>query len=279
MNCSTLLLLAMIVMAPVRLLGQLVAGVVPAGYTLTSYSIYLETVENHTDDVATFDVDCDGVDDFRIVLNRRAPEWDIPNRLYLRSLVDSIRTCAADTAAYCSFNHALMYASGQTMSCELPFALQVDTNVVLGDYATFLCPGAAPMSTDSAFIQYEKVTNGSVHAGWILLSFNTMSGSFINPWTEVHAAIGMCQETGIGTYSSNDQQITVHPNPAPQGIFNWSSHDPFVALEVFDMTGRLVHTGAGGNRGQIDLSSMQGTFILICRTTKGSVLTERIVAY
>lgn len=282
MNCPTLLLLAMIVMAPVRLLGQLVAGEVPTGHTLIDYVIHLEPSADFTEAWAEFDVDCDGQNDFKIVLKRGAPYMDFPNRLCINPLADSITICAADTAPLCTFNHAYLYPEGQTMSCALPFSMLVDTSIVIGDYVTYTCGGTAPQGADSTYIRYAKEVNGVMNEGWILLSFDILSSDPdmpIDPWADVHAAVGVCTGMGIKPYTQDVTRIKFHPNPAPEGFVNWSCPVPLLSVEVHDAMGRLVLDGAGGNSGQLDLSGRQGAFFLLCRTAFGPLPVEKLVVY
>ncbi len=262
--------------------AQIVAGEVPTGHTLTDYAIHLEAIAMYTEASAWIDVDCDGVNDFRILLQRNWPEVDDSNRLYLRSLSGSITVCAADTTPpLCSFNHAYQYPDGQTMSCPLPFSMLADTNIWLGDYLTFTCQGTIPDRADSAYIHYAKEVDGVLNEGWILLSFDVrgFDGGPNNPWADVHAAIGVCQGTGIGPYGWNDERTKLYPNPAPDGLVNWSCPVPLLSIEVHDAMGRLVLAGAGGTTGQLDLSGRQGAFFLRCRTIHGPLPVEKLVVY
>ncbi len=261
-----------------RVDAQLVAGVVPAGYTSTAYSIHLEPLVDFTEDSTDFDVDCDGVDDFRLFLDRNNPSIDASNRLYLRSLVDSIRICVDDMTTLCpNYNHSLNYIDGQVMTCASPFAMLNDDNVVVGDYVTFLCGGVAPQAADSVYIHYDKTVNGALFEGWILMSFDIVSSNTIDPWAEVYAAIGMCGATGIDQHDLGDLQFELYPNPSTEGRFNWSSSTRVISVEVFDLIGQCIHTGPGGTIGSLELRARKGSYLMKCRTEGGLVHVERLI--
>jgi len=262
--------------------AQLTAGQISNGQTLTTYDIHLEPTEDFVDAVAFIDVNCDSQDDLKIRLQRNAPYMDIPNRLYVVPLTSSFRICAADTAALCSFNHAYLYSQGQSMSCSLPFSLLVDTSYVIGDYVTYTCGGTAPQSADSIYIHYANDVNGVDTEGWVMLSFNLLSSApvgIFDPWADIHSAVGVCDETGIGKDPLDDARIKFHPNPTTDGLVHWSSPTLVVSLEVYDCTGRLVHASGRGTNGQFDLSGRQGAFHVLCRTMNGGQLSERLVVY
>lgn len=258
--------------------GQLVAGVIPSGYTATSYSIHLEPLVDFTEEMADFDVDCDGVDDFRLFLDRNNPSMDISNRLYLRSLVDSIRICVDDMGALCpNFNHSLNYVAGQAMTCVSPFALLNDTNVVVGDHVTFLCGGVAPESADSVYIHYEKTTNGNIVEGWIFMSYDIVSTNTIDPWADVYGAIGICGTNGIEQRDKDGLRIVLYPNPTPDGRIKWSSSSRVISVEVFDLLGQRIDTGGGGSTGTLALDVGKGSYVLLFRTENGHLHVERLV--
>ena len=259
--------------------AQLVAGAVPVGYTLTSYTIHLEPLVNYTEEQADFDVDCDGVNDFRLFLDRNDPSIDAANRLYLRSQTDSIRICADDMGSLCSnFNHSLNYVDGQLMSCASPFAMLNDTNVVVGDYVTFTCGGVAPESADSVYIHYDKTNNGVLMEGWILLSFNIVSTDVIDPWAEVYAAIGLCGVAGIDDPAAQAHTITIHPDPSSGGLYTWSTNITVASVQVFDRIGHLVSVHEGGRTGQLDIRGKHGLFMAKFTPANGRSQVERLLA-
>lgn len=258
--------------------AQLVAGVVPAGYSSTTYTIHLEPLVDFTEEMADFDVDCDGVNDFRLFLDRNNPSMDISNRLYLRSLVDSIRICADDMTALCpNYNHSLNYVEGQLMSCAVPFAMLNDTNVVVGDHVTFLCGGVAPEAADSVYIHYDKTTNGLVVEGWILMSFDIVSTNTIDPWAEVYAAIGVCGLNGIDQINADVMGFELYPNPSSDGRFKWSASNRVISIEIFDLLGQRIHASVGGTNGYVDLSGRRGTYVMRCGAEGGLLHVERLV--
>lgn len=268
--------------------AQMVAGEIPVGYTLTTHSIHLEPISDYTEASALIDIDCDGEDDFKILLRRWNPSMDIANRLYLKPLVDSITVCANIIGPLCPSNHAYLYSEGQPMSCPLPFTMLVDSSTVIGDYVSFTCGGIAPQSADSMYIHFAKVVNGVTNEGWILLSFDILSsspgpldppGPGINPWADVHASIGICQGTGIYPQELNETRIKLFPNPALKGLVHWTSPMPILSVEAHDVMGRLVLVGAGGRGGQLDLSGRRGTFFITFTTADGPLPPEKLVVY
>ena len=258
--------------------GQLIAGVIPAWYTETSYSFHLEPLVDFTEEMADFDVDCDGIDDLRLFLDRNNPSIDASNRLYLRSLVDSIRICVDDMGVLCpNFNHSLNYVAGQAMTCASPFALLSDANVVVGDHVTFLCGGVAPESADSVYIHYEKTTNGNIVEGWIFMSYDIVSTNTIDPWAEVHGAIGICGTNGIEQRDKDGLRIVLYPNPTPDGRIKWSSSSRVISVEIFDMLGQRIDTGEGGSTGSLALDVGKGSYVLLFRTENGHHQVERLI--
>jgi|GEM_PF-6361867 hypothetical protein len=258
--------------------AQLVAGSVPVGYSMTTYSIHLEPLEDFTEAIAEFDVDCDGINDFQLLLDRNLPDIDFASHLFLISLVDSVNICADDMGSLCpAWNHAMLYSEGQPMPCTSPFALLPDTIVMVGDYVTFMCGGVAPQAADSAFIHYGKTSNGVQHQGWIQLSFNILSANAINPWADVYAATGWCSPTGLDHAEQEQAEFALYPNPSSGGRIKWTSAAPLQTIEVFDMLGQQVLNGLGGTSGVLDLSGKTGSFVVVGRSTNGSKRVERLV--
>lgn len=271
--------MAWVVLLPAPLFSQFTAGSIPATHTLTTYSIHLEPLTDFSFEEASIDVDCDGSMDLKFHLERNIPDIDYPNRLNVRRVDDSIRVCAADTSSFCNFMIAFAYVQGQLLNCSTPFSMVTDTNIVVGDYVTITCGGDALQDADSAYIHYEKSVNGSIHEGWILLSFDLMSGfgSPLNPWADIIASTGVCSEIGIIEGPARPK-FNVFPNPSSSNQIHWTGDGGLHAVLVYDGYGRLMHTAAGGIQGVLDLGNRTGVhFILGISATGVRSQIERLV--
>lgn len=265
-----------------RLAAQLIAGVVPSTHTLTEYAIHLEPLIDFTEEGASVDADCDGVDDFIILLKRENPSMDFPNRLYLRVLVDSIRICANDMGDFCpGLFHSLNYSAGDIMSCTAPFAMLNDTSVVIGDYVSFTCGGVAPQAADSAFVHFDKTKDGLLSEGWILISYDLLSSTLglINPWADVHSVLGVCSTDGIQAFDLSPDRVTLYPNPAWDRPIRWSCSIPLSSIQVRNVQGQIVHTAIGGISGSLDLPEGPGTFFIQGRTANKILPVEKLVLH
>lgn len=208
------------------------------------------------------------------------PAWTSRTGYICEALSDSIRICVDDMGALCpNFNHSLNYVGGQAMTCASPFALLNDTNVVVGDHVTFLCGGVAPESADSVYIHYEKTTNGNIVEGFVFISYDIVSTNTIDPWADVHGAIGICGTNGIEQRDKDGLQIVLYPNPTPDGRIKWSSSSRVKSVEVFDLLGQRIDTGGGGSTGTLALDVGKGSYVLLFRTENGRLQVERLILH
>jgi len=260
--------------------AQVITGSVPVGYTLTSYGVLIEAAVDFSEDSTSIDVDCDGSDDFRFIVKRRSPEMDMPNRFTVGILSDSTEVCAADTASLCSFNHACLFGPNQALLCSPPFGLLVDNAIVIGDYVTFLCAGAAPAQGDSIYIHYRKWVDGVDVNGWILMSFDVESSNQLgwNAWAIVHSAIGVCGANGIHEMGMVRPHLVVMQDQANPRWLRWAISEPIDRIVITDLFGRTLRSmSVSGSSGEVEISKGRGVLCFSVALNNGTVASQPIL--
>ena len=247
--------------------AQINAGEVPTGWTVLQPAINLQSNIPFNVDSASFDVDCDGINDIRAILLQGAPEVDAPNSCALQLLTSGIDLCA-DSATY---NWRPQYYDlGQALTCTGEFDWRNDSLNFLGEFGGFFVVG--PEELYDKYVAYRK--GGQV--GWFKLSFDVTPDIIGSPlFLQIHEVLLPCITNGVNEVE-NMETLAIYPNPTKGDEIRIDAGMDIRRIDIVDVTGKLISTQNGTIR-TIAAPEINGTYFIRAYHTNGSRSMARLV--
>ncbi len=264
---KTYLFLFSILLMSFNLQAQRTAGFIPQGWS--SYDPQITLSVSVVDDSvsASFDIDCDGNNDFRIWLTKGPVPIDGTNLVFLYTLNPTFEICLDNVA----FPPVVFYQSGDTL-CTGNRHWQIDPYYILNCYGGFGC-----ISTGSISNRYIAYRNSqTLEDGWIKLSFDLYdSGIPTAPiWVTVHEVLQSCLGNAINPQTSTSS-IIIYPNPSTGSILI-NTKLPLTNIQLFTQSGQLVFFKQSISSSTEVQNLSTGIYFLKAETA-GSVYYHKIV--
>ena len=264
---KTYLFLFSILFLSFNLQAQRTAGFIPQGWS--SYDPQLTLSVSVVDDSvsASFDIDCDGNNDFRIWLTKGPVPVDGSNLVVLYTLNPTFEICIDNVA----IPSVALYQFGDTL-CTGNRHWQIDPYYILNCYGGFSCPGPAVFS--NLYIAYRN--SQTLEEGWIRLSSDLYdAGSSTAPVSvTVHEVLQSCLGSVINTQTSSSP-ISVFPNPS-NGSFSINAKLPLTNIQFFTQSGQLIFYKQSISS-STDVRNISTGIYFLKAETAGSVYYHKIV--
>ena len=250
--------------------AQLSAGGGTSGASIIQTNINLNVPTIGDDTLVYLDIDCDSVNDLRILLFNGQIAIDEPNFIQLGILNNSIEICS-DTAtnwqvSYYNFGDPLCVGVGQQW--------RSDTSFFIACYGGFGCGGFQDQVSNK-YIAYKKVSSQEI--GWIRLSFDLVStGGSGSPVTlTIEEMLVLCSVNSVSDFDY-ENGIMCFPNPSSDGLVNIDSKEPIAQADVFNSIGKRVLLFQQDIK-SIQLPDEEGIYMLRILTRNGKYNNFKIV--
>lgn len=230
-------------------LAQITAGSIPAGTSVYNPGINLETDSIFEEDTASFDIDCDGVNDIRLTLYKGPTIIDGANVVSLFLLNSSLEICT-DTGYY---SEAHFYNFGDSLNCIASEEWISDSISYLSSFGCFGCIG--PGVLNDVYVQYKLGSS----IGWIKVSFDIDD---ITPelTATVSEVLQLCTVTGE-IERPEDDRIFIYPNPTMEGIIQLEGGKRVASVQLYNVAGQRMDVQLLPNN-QIKIPNEKGLYAL-----------------
>jgi hypothetical protein len=256
---TTLLLVTVFwLISPIQ--AQLIAGTVPPGAVGFNPNISM-VIPNGADSVG-FDLNCDMVDDLRVVLVFGASTIDTPNTVGFTSLDSTLQFCV-DTVQGLPFPVTTLHDAGDTLTCPGPAVWSLNTNIWMGYYGC-VCPQGPEEEYDRC-VHYRM----GAQEGWIKVSFDVNNVATVIA-VQIDSLSAFCTSTDIAE-ASELPALTCYPNPTLDGLLRVETQLNIRHVTVYDSKGTTVHKGPFLNQ-QVHLPEAPGLYFLIFEDQFGETI-------
>lgn len=252
--------------ACIDLKAQMTAGYVSAGMSAVNPNINLIISVVGDTASAPFDVDCDGIDDFRIWFSKGETAVDGSNMIGLYLLNSDYQLCVDNS----NYPPVTFYTFGDTL-CNGSSQYNSGQFFMLACYGGFGC--VTGPAADTIYFAYRNAV--TLTEGWAQFSFSLNdAGSTTAPITCVLDRILASCLLEIRN-SENEIQFSLYPNPSNDGKVRFHSNLKIERIEILDVTGRIV--SVENNPAIVLLPDEKGLYLLRMRTSDGNYFTTEIV--
>ena len=265
---SLLLPLSVIFLQQDCLFGQVVAGNVPPGSSISSQSVELRVIENEHDTITFLDPDGDGSNDVQILLAKGNTPSDAPNLVIFRTFGNRYSFCVEEE----NLTKIIHYNLGDTL-CALNSEWGTDSLYIAGCYGGWNCTHDTAAVNDK-FIAYKNNLTGET--GWIKVSMSLYSQVDQIPVTFTISEM-LVLYIGSGIYDANN---TIHfdlmPNPTYDGQFVIKSEQNLSCIAIYSYYGQKLHHYKSAS-GEYSLPDMEGIYFICVVNAEGKTSTRKII--
>lgn len=233
------------------ILAQVTAGSFSANTSIKNPNINLSA-----SDSALLDIDCDGINDIRILLKPFSPPGncpgldypgpDCPNELKFFMLNDSFSLCMMDTVNYWKRITTSISSLGDTLCTGYDW-WNADSSVYLISCANSWQCGVALSRAIDKYITYKKKSTGEI--GWIKVSFDLLANPITSSINEFLAPCGTSLITtntisvstsspntgsvsGGGIYNSGTTTAVIATPDSGYVFTNWTENGNIVSTQA-----------------------------------------------
>jgi len=267
---STLLLL---VGSLTALQAQIIAGQTPANANLQSATFVLSVDSILEEQTEYVDLNCDGVDDLKFILNYGFTAADAPTRADVQILNSDVEICAIQPLILFGLQVSAS-SQGQVMTCSsgAGHGYYSDTTLAIGHFGGFFPIG--PYTSLSSYLLYTINSD----TGWVYYNYNVDLNN-----GPIYLGVGdftaFCSTTGLADESWNID-LHVFPNPTENEFtISWNQHLNQAEVQVLNLLGEVVHRDqvTGSRQVTIDTELEAGYYLVSVTNEKGQTQTQKIV--
>jgi hypothetical protein len=183
--------------------SQFVAGAFPSGSYSSDPHINLTVVSTMSSVQGSIDLNCDGIGDMILSLNKGNTNTDIPNYLYLTVKDTSIKILVDTVNSH--YKRVKYYNLNDTINSGSVYNYASDSIYILGSFGGFCqnCIQNSGHYSNLYFSYMKKLANGNFVNGWVKLSYDLfdaygVGGADVNPITaSINQVLTYCVTSGI----------------------------------------------------------------------------------
>lgn len=245
--------------------AQVTAGSIPPGTSVEYTNITLVDSFTGPPETGLLDLDCDGNDDIAIDLMLGFPSTDMPHRLYLRLLNNTVELWR--DSVYHN-NMVPFYNYGDTM-CNDGYHWRSDSLTLLACGNAFCWPSISVAS--NVYIAVRHVALQQI--GWIKISFDILWSYPVT--TSVSEIIRFCTGSGISSFSP-EPLFSIFSDPVDNEIIHVFSTTVIAKFELRNVMGQVLNIIQGTKR-EIRLPETPGVFLITAYDESGNHRTEKVL--
>lgn len=244
--------------------GQPIAGAVPSGAVLSTPNINM-LLPNGSDSV-DIDLNCDMVNDLRVMLVFGDPAFDIPHVAGFTPLDTNLEFCSYTISGFPSPVLSL-FDLGDTLTCPGASFWSGAPQLYLGYYGC-VCP-TGPEEEVDRYVHYRFGTQ----EGWIKVSFDiNQVQTFIT--LNVPELAVWC--TASAADDPDATSLMCYPNPSLDGWIGVETGLDIRTVTAFDSKGALVRKSELTSN-KLQLPEQAGLYILEFEDEYGAVIRQKVI--
>lgn len=205
-------------------------------------------------DSIEFDIDCDSLIDFKILLNKGNPNINIPNSAYIIRVDSNIEFCAADTLQY-PYTYVSWYKVGDTLSCPNNYSWKKTNQYYKlasnGGFGTLGPEGSEGLITDS-FIIFRKLIGSNYAVGWLNIDAFLPYTNSSNPYLKTNSYTAFCTPNSTINYNQLNL-FQLYPSLTEDNIYISSQENNF-KIKILNQVGQLIMKKEFSESGQHSIS-------------------------
>lgn len=263
-NMKSLLLTLFIAGSFATAYGQLTAGGVVPGTSIgdPSLNIYIDTNISLPEDTVYLDLDCDGIDDFGIVMRKGYMDTDYPNWIISYPVNTDFEVCIdSNTVVH-------YFSAGELLDCTGSLSM----TSVYADMGRFYQTLNIPAIIMNQYIAYRKISTNE--AGWIKISFDLDEWDSTYPITmDIDEVLYLCLDASLSENQTHN--ITIFPNPSLEGSIKIEGDNSIASLHVYSLTGQSISVWKDVD--ELDLPQEKGVYIVHWTDVLGNSGYERVL--
>lgn len=242
--------------------SQQTAGSIPFGTNVIEQVFDLSIAGYQVDTLASIDINCDGIYDFRFRIYQGYPPGGEDNFAQLQILNDSFSICS-----YSNRPEAIaLYNFGDTL-CSNNNVWNNEKIMTLGCYG-YKCEGLDQYFINSKYIAFQN--HITQEEGWIRISMNLFSEKAPQPLTlSISEMLVLCLLNNVKEVL-DDFSLSAYPNPTLDGHMILESVESIHSINIMDAQGQLVQSYTGENK-EIVLPIASGIYIIAVENKIGRI--------
>jgi hypothetical protein len=152
----------------------------------------------------------------------------------------------------------------------------------------YVAPAGVVVTTDHSLIRKSTILSGAVNPNisyfnaleeWDSippLVYNQNLGYEIGNWESLGSHECDCNANSVSAETM--VKLGVYPNPSENGVFNFTSNDQVVAIDVFNTLGQNIFSEKNNNGIEsVTIGNDKGVYLVNITTSNGTVASRRVV--